>query len=411
MKVTAIIAEYNPFHNGHLYHLNTARSLTDSEYSIVLMSGNYTQRGYPAIMDKYRRAQMALTCGADLVLELPLPYAAGSAEYFATGALALLDRLGVVDSLCFGSECGSITPLQELAMLLNEEPEDYTQALRNRLKAGLSFPVARSQALASSCTGSELSCDLINSPNNILGIEYIRALLRENSSILPVTVKRAGSGYNDSILSGSHSSALAIRTSLFDTASLTSTRNQVPEPVFRQMEACFNQCFPISPDDFSLLLQYSLLQADGASLAHYWDVTPELSNRIHNLLPDYTSFTAFCGALKTKDLTYTRISRSLLHILLGITDSLMERYARTGHAPYARILGFRKSAGPLLSSIKRNTSVPCITKLADASSYLPPENYSLLQKEITASHIYESVISHKFHSSPKQECSRQILLL
>lgn len=250
MKVTGIIAEYNPFHNGHKYHIEKAKELTGADYVIVVMSGNFTQRGIPAFTDKYTRTRMALSCGADLVLELPLYYAAGSAEYFATGAVSLLDRLGVVDSLCFGSECGNIDALMHVASVLYNEPDSYKKLLQDALKSGQNYPAARHNALLQylsmqpserdAVNGNAIDCDtvacaaitdvtdyeqILSSPNNILGIEYCKALLKLNSSITPYTIRREGGGYNDDTLSAVNSSALAIRTALSSKDNLPTARS------------------------------------------------------------------------------------------------------------------------------------------------------------------------------------------
>ena len=190
MKVNGIIAEYNPFHNGHLYQLETSRKRTGADYTVVVMSGNFTQRGEAAILSKYVRTEMALRCGADLVLELPALFAAGSAEFFATGAAALLDRLGVVDYLCFGSECGNAKKLTELAKILAEEPEDFKRLLQGKLAQGMNFPAARASALQEAFPSAEDIDVILKAPNNILGLEYAKALLCRGSAIKLCTITR-----------------------------------------------------------------------------------------------------------------------------------------------------------------------------------------------------------------------------
>ena len=217
MKVVGIVAEYNPFHYGHLYHLQSSRSLTEADCVVVVMSGNYTQRGEPAVVSKWARAEMALLSGADLVIELPVAYAMGSAEYFAYGAVRLLDSLGVVDAMCFGSESGDIEDLQAIASILADEPEEYKDLLKNHLSDGHSFPSARQKALSGYLRGRHGKADLtrlLKSSNNILGIEYLKALLRLDSKIKPVTISRIGSDYNSTELSGKFSSATSIRNIL-----------------------------------------------------------------------------------------------------------------------------------------------------------------------------------------------------
>ena len=213
MKTAGIIAEYNPFHRGHEYQIQYTREKLGADYVIVAMSGDYVQRGTPALISKHLRTEMALRCGADLVLEMPVSVSTASAEAFAMGGVSLLDSLGVVDILCFGSESGEITALKELAEVLVEEPEEYRILLKSFLSQGLSFPAARSQALTEyfknprNFTGDDFDgvltpllnqvTRILNTPNNILGIEYCKALLRLNSKIQPVTIRREGMGYHD----------------------------------------------------------------------------------------------------------------------------------------------------------------------------------------------------------------------
>ena len=194
MKVNGIVAEYNPFHNGHKYLLTESARKTGADYTVVVMSGDFVQRGAPAITDKFSRAQMALACGADLVLELPALYAAASAEFFAEGAVALFNGLNVVTDLCFGSECGDVSILRQIAEILAEEPEAYSLSLKQYLRQGLSYPNARNEALIQNYPFLGHHKNVFSSPNNILGIEYIKAILRSGSSLHPVTVLRTGAG-------------------------------------------------------------------------------------------------------------------------------------------------------------------------------------------------------------------------
>ena len=224
MKTVGIIAEYNPFHKGHAYHLQKAKELADADYAVVVLSGDFVQRGGPAIVDKYLRAEMALRSGADLVLELPVSYAAGSAEAFAQGAVSVLEAVGCVDALCFGSEAGGLSALLSYARLFEEEPPAYRELLKEALRQGFSFPAARSRAAEEyrnlterilPCCADDADCrrsaSLLEEPNNILGVEYCRALIRRNSSIRPLTLPRRSSGYHDLSLDTEMASASAIR--------------------------------------------------------------------------------------------------------------------------------------------------------------------------------------------------------
>ena len=197
MKVNGIVAEYNPFHNGHAYQMKHAKEATGADYTIIVMSGNFMQRGAPALLDKFTRAKMALECGADLVLELPTCYAASSAEFFAKGSVALFDKLGVTTNLCFGSECGNIDTLSRIAEIFYTEPEPYVESLRCNLKKGMSFPIARTWALLQYAPSLSDDKDVLSSPNNILGIEYLKALMSRNSKIVPFTTTRVGADYHD----------------------------------------------------------------------------------------------------------------------------------------------------------------------------------------------------------------------
>lgn len=333
MKVVGLITEYNPFHNGHSYHIEKAKELTGADFVLVVMSGNYVQRGAPAFMPKHLRAKCALECGADAVLELPVCYAAGSAEYFAAGAVSLLDNLNCIDSICFGSECGDLTLLSRVARLLSNEPEEYKQAIQCALKTGLSFPLARYTALLS-CGGDASLTSALTQPNNILGIEYLKALYQRNSSIKAYTIRRAGTGYHDTALACGYSSASAIRN-IFDAHEefpviLQQIEPEVPASSLPLLAETYKKRYPVCTNDFSLLLKHKLLTESSLSLTQYLDVTEELANRIENLKNDFLSFEQFCNLVKTKDITYTRVSRSLLHILLGIQSSNLHKYQEKG---------------------------------------------------------------------------------
>ena len=215
MRVVGLIAEYNPYHNDHKYHIEKAKELATADYAIVVMRGNFVQRGTPAIMPKHLRAEAALKCGADLGIELPVYYATGTAEQFAYGAVSLLDKLGCVDAICFGSECGDIEPLKSLAKILCDEPAEYKENLQFNLRSGMSFPLARQKAIQAVCDSSHLT-ELLEQPNNILGIEYLKALYRLGSNIEPLTIRREASHYHDTELQEQFSSASALRGTISD---------------------------------------------------------------------------------------------------------------------------------------------------------------------------------------------------
>ncbi len=401
MKTVGIIAEYNPFHNGHLYQLKKAKEITGADFAVVVMSGDFTQRGTPAVFDKYTRCRLSLLAGADLCIELPVVFATASAELFAKGAVSLLSALGV-DALCFGSECGEIAPLREIASLLFAEPPAYKEALNKALKEGLSFPSARAAAVrkcahAGSLSGVDAAAsDILGSPNNILGIEYLKALLalEKNGQHAPVpyTIKREGDGYLSHTLSEeSFCSAMALRKGIAEEN--PDLLRYVPESIRQEFADTCQTKSALCADDFSGMLFYKLLSEKDAGYDAYLDVSSDLSDKIRKNLASFTTFSAFCeNSLKSKDITLTRVYRSLLHILLSIKKEDLP-----AAAPYARILGFREASFEVFGCLSKE-NIPLLSRLKDASSLLSPEALSCLSKDIFAAHLYEHVrMQHMLH--------------
>lgn len=386
MKIVGLITEYNPFHAGHLYHMQQARELTGADYCVVLMSGSFVQRGEPAIFDKYRRTKAALLAGADLVLEIPVAFSTASAHEFAAYGVALLSAIGV-DAVVFGSECGQIEILKQAAYALNHESAEFQERLRKGLKAGLTYPQARAKALEMEDTWASV----LSSPNNILGIEYLRAAEDLHSPMEFYTISREGSGYHEDALSeAKFPSASAIRGIIRNSLSkdkdlldiLASHLPAVTHPAY-------TGAVPVFVDDFSELLNAAVLQMQATfSIA---DLSPELAARLAK--PPYfpLSFEERIQALKTRQLTYTRVSRALLHLVLGMCEEDISRWKDEGYALYARILGFRRQSSPLLSCLHKKSSIPLITKMADAAQNLSPSALALLEQEVYASHLYQTV--------------------
>lgn len=386
MKIVGLITEYNPFHAGHLYHMQQARELTGADYCVVLMSGSFVQRGEPAIFDKYLRTKTALLAGADLVLEIPAAFSTASAHEFATYGVALLSAIGV-DAVVFGSECGQIEILKQAAYALNHESAEFQERLRKGLNAGLTYPQARAKALEMEDTWASV----LSSPNNILGIEYLRAAEDLHSPMKFYTISRKGSGYHeDTLADANFPSASAIRGIIRNSLSkdkdlldiLASHLPAVTHPAY-------TGAVPVFVDDFSELLNAAVLQMQATfSIA---DLSPELAARLAK--PPYCplSFEERIQALKTRQLTYTRVSRALLHLVLGMREEDIFRWKDEGYALYARILGFRRQSSPLLSCLHKKSSIPLITKMADAAQNLSPSALALLEQEVYASHLYQTV--------------------
>lgn len=385
--------------------------LTGADRVIVVMSGDFVQRGAPAVMPKHLRTESALLSGASLIIELPVCFATGSAEYFAQGSISLLNQLGCIDSICFGSECGDLHLLKEIAQILADEPIEYQTALKQALKEGASFPAARQEALN---IYSDKYSEILASPNNILGIEYLKALAKIHSKMEPFTIKRIGAGYHDMDIDGQFSSATAIRSDIYQLADvnssseslpLTHIQTQVPSSCHELMKKNYQTRYPVKADDFSLLLKAKLLSETAGSLSHYLDMSPELANRILRLRNDYLSFEQFCDLLKTKELTRSRISRSFIHVLLGITNDWLT--AIKAPAPYARILGFRRDHADLLGILKRTSGIPLIT--SPARAVLADTAYQMLELDIYASDLYESVITDLYGTPFHNELTKQII--
>ena len=429
MKTLGIVAEYNPFHKGHEYMLRKLKKRTGSDYVVAVMSGDFVQRGAPSVADKFTRTKMALLSGADLVLELPVYYSTGSAEYFAGGALSILSGIGCVDFLGFGSESDDLETMLKLADLLAEEPAQYRDMLRSGLKEGLGFAAARARAIE---TISCYSPVILSSSNDILGVEYLKALKLQNSNITPVCIKRQGAGYHDSILTSKNKAAslqtdkngedpvsvfasaeeirgiiercfcekdFCKKTSASEGSSLNILSTLLPDESLRMLKehvninsasSCNTAAFNRS-DNLSSLLYYKLLSEKNAEFEKYLDVSGDLSDKIVKSLKDFTSFSDFIMKLKSKDLTYTHISRALIHILLNITAKNMNLYSpdRRYFTSYARILGLNKNASPLLKRMQENSKIPVISRLSDAGKVLSEKEMALLSETITASEIYD----------------------
>ena len=401
MKTAAVIAELNPFHAGHEFFLREVRRRSGADHLAVIMSGDFVQRGEPAVFDKYSRTEMALACGADLVLELPAAASCGSAQRFAEGAVSILERLGVVDELWFGSEAGTIVPFLSAAGQLGAESGDFRTDLKNALSKGLSFPAARERALRKACLSDEEEVGgLLSRPNNILGLEYCLALRKYRSSIQPHTLSRTGSSYNSTEMpEKGYASAAAVRKCILDGQPPASYATFLPETLLPLYERILRESVPVCADDFSGMLLYQLQKEDAGSLSGYLDLSEDLANRIINMRGEFSSFSSFAGMLKTKNRTLTQVRRALLHVLLGIRPDDLDLVFRT---PYVRVLGFSASGSSLLSRIQEKGQTAPVTKASALSSY--PSD-----RDVFASRLYESVRSVKAGVPAVDEFRRPVL--
>lgn len=399
MKIAGIIVEYNPLHNGHLFHINKTKELTNSDLIIAVMSGNFNQRGIPSIVDKWKKTKMALNNGVDIVLELPAIYSLSSAEFFSHGSVSLLNSLGVVDSICFGSEVGNIDFLKDVAHILVDEPSLFKSLLKKELDLGSTFPKARSLALLHYLKDKkyynedELITHL-NSSNNILGIEYLKSLKKLNSSIVPYTMKREGGSYNSTNLNNIFSSATSIRKILKSDDSVEQLISHVPSSVYSDMIQLKNSNYNFTFD--SMMYPYIKYKAM-TTKKNYFKLIPDASeglhNKILNALKTSTDYGQCIDMIKSKRYTYTRISRILCQYFLGFYEyNTLEM--RRESCPYARILGFTKNGSSILKSIKNNSAIPLYSKLPkDINSTLSLDlqstgGYSILNHSISPNEDY-----------------------
>ncbi|MDB5084220.1 MAG: hypothetical protein JWN30_1106 [Bacilli bacterium] len=367
MKIAGVIVEYNPMHNGHVYHLNKARELYQADCLIAVMSGHFLQRGEPAIVSPWYRTQMALASGVDLVFELPVLFSTSSAESFAFGAVSLLDRLNVVDQLCFGSESGEIQQLNELAEFLADPPAAYEQLLIAYHEQGLSYPKAHARALSAWFQETAPGADStpLDQPNNLLGLEYCKSLLRLNSTIEAVTIRRHGAGFHDEDYAHPEiASATAIRRSIAqgDTAALHAYMPQ--ENVYWYTQAIENRMGPVTWDSFLQALRILILRDTPPDLNRYAHVDEGLGERIHAVFRTNPSNHAMdlIKSIKTKRYTWTHIQRALTAILLGITKTQAKQAGNLG-AEYARVLGFNARGQAVLRQIQARASIPVVSRI------------------------------------------------
>ena len=387
-KVLGIISEYNPFHNGHLYHLEQSKKLSGCDYTVAVISGNFTQRGSTSLVDKWEKTRMALANGVDLVIELPVLYSISSAENFADGSIKILNSLGIVDTLSFGAETSDIAVLSKVADVLTVEPTEYKNILSHELKKGLSFPKARENALLMYLGDIRKYSGVLSSPNNILGIEYLKALKKYKSNINPICIKRIESDYNSINFSNNIASATAIRN-LVKNKSFDIIKDLVPESTYSILiDNVQNGHIVEDLSIFEKEIIYVLRKMSIEEISNLPDVSEGLEYSIKKAADSCNSIVELLNLVKSKRYTSTRIQRILLYALLGITKKDMQVSKTT--KPYVRILGFNNFGKTLLSEIARNNPklniITSVKKFTDSNSN---KNFNLLlNKDIFATNVY-----------------------
>ena len=380
MKICACIVEYNPFHNGHLKHLEYVKRELKADKIIAVMSGNFTQRGEPAVLDKFTRAKHAILAGADMVIELPTVFATANAETFAKGAVRIIENLGICDSICFGVESGTHDEYENLAKALNDESKEFKKTLKSHLDEGNSLAKAKFLAVKET-SKNEFNESLISSPNNILGLEYVKAILSLNSKLNFYPMIRTGN-HNDNTLKKGMTSASSIRLSLENKKS-RKLKKCMPKFVYNDLK--------ILTHDYDKIAVAKILTSTPQDMAKILDCSEGLENRIIALAKTNLSLENLIQKVTTKRYTSTRIKRIILANLLGIEKSLVESSLKS--IPYAKILAVKNQSKELITLLSNNAKIPVISRKSDREK-LKNSQSLCFDKDVLANDIY-NLISNK----------------
>lgn len=392
MKVLGLITEYNPFHNGHKYHLEKSKELVGADFTVCVMSGNFIQRGVPALLNKWARAKMALLNGIDLVIELPVCYVLQSAELFAYGSVKILDSMNMVDYICFGSECGEIEPLKEVAYILANEPEEVSLNIKSLMNNGYNYAQAREKSVLKymeKTYSSDQISKIMSSPNNILGIEYLKALYKLNSNIKAATIKRYKAEYHSLDLHDEVISATAIRHILQKSSDIKILKKYMPGKSFNilcnEMES---GKAPVFSEKYDTAIISLLRKMTPEQIKSFPDVNEGLENRIFKATYQYGSMNEILQYIKTKRYTLTRLQRIMLNILLGITEETFSQFQKNGGPQYIRVLGMNSKGKELLKQCKKKSSLPIITKPSSYKKFDNPLLKKMIELDFLASDLY-----------------------
>lgn len=392
MKIVGFITEYNPFHYGHKYHYELSKKMTDSTHTIAVMSGSFVQRGEPSLVDKWTKAKIAVDNGVDLVIELPFIYSVQSAEFFAYGGISILDSLNIVDYVAFGSEIECLDPLRKIASLLIEEPPKYKDFLKEYLNKGNSYPAARSQALSeyiklSNPKDTTTYDYILKQSNNILGIEYLKSLIRLNSRVKPISIKRKGSNYNDIEITNNIASATAIRKKILS-GNIVGIKDQIPASTYYYLCNFYKKYGRYnSLSNYNQIFQYIFRSVDKSRFSRIMDIENGLENRIIKASYNKIQIEEIVESVTTKRYPSTRIKRILVHLLSNLDKETIQTIYKTP-VNYIRVLGCNQKGLEILRNIKKNSDVNIITKYADYKSLKNEEINLMLSYEEIATNLY-----------------------
>ena len=402
MKIIGIAAEYNPLHEGHKYHLTQTREALGADYIIVALSGDFCQRGTPAFLDKMTRAKMALLAGADMVVEIPTVYATSSAEGYALGSVGTFDAMGCIDNMCFGMESKYTEELEICASKIRNAKDNAKDTMNSYFKSGKSYAGALSEILGD---------EEILTPNNILGIEYINAILQIGSNIKPFGITRLGDYSSESLVpsdSVNYSSASAIRKSIEDDG-FDCCINEIPEETRDLLMESYGKLGPLFVNDFSEELKHQLIINSVDGYEDFLGIDRSLSDRIRNLLPQYESYEQFIELTKTRNLTYSPVARAFLHILLNIRKNSYIVPSSKSPLPYVHVLGFRKDSDALLKELKASSRSKILYTAEDSKSLDVPEEINLLNTDLISSQIYNAKLQKKYGVTVKPDFATPVL--
>jgi len=392
MKAVGIIVEYNPFHNGHLHHLKETISHTGADCVIAVMSGNFLQRGEPAVVSKWARTRMALAAGIDIVIELPYSFAVQAAQDFAAGAIYLLDAIQCKE-ICFGSESGEIRYFIEAVQELKNREDEFNSYVREALQTGVSYAKANAHAYQ----GIQLGVLDLSKPNNILGFHYVKSIFEQNSKMVPKTIKRIAAGYHDeSIAHPSIASATSLRKILEGSiANIIKISEYIPSYTKQILSEYYASYGTLHQwDNYFPLLKYRILTMDHCDLQNIADVDEGLEYRLKEAIVESKSFREFIELVKTKRYTWTRLQRTCAHILTNFTKRQKEACK---DITYIRLLGMSENGRSYLNNIKKQLSLPVLSKV----SLL--EKHPIYQQEKKASYAYTSIFSESLRSGVIKE--------
>jgi len=407
MKHVGIIAEYNPFHNGHFYQISQIKNQFPGKKIIAVMSGNFVQRGEPAIFNKYLRTQSALSAGIDCIFELPSIYATASAEHFASAGVLALYKTGVVDTLCFGAENDDIDLFYKIAGVLLEEPAEFQILLHQHLKEGNSFPKARGYAISQYLQDPDI-LSFIQSPNNILGIEYTKAVLKYNLPLKIFIIKREVSDYHSTSIDNSICSATALRSHIKSNG-IDSIQHTIPHCSWNTIIDS-PHCNPLYSDHFYSLIQYSLWDKKG-TYENYLDINHELANKLSAIQSFPSTYDELIMSLSGKNITQSRIRHALLNILLSITQEDMEICKKNDYITYLRLLGFRKESGHILKDMKTSSTITILNKIANAHKSLDDTSQQFFNQDLNIAKLYTQVYNSVYTTHLASEFEHSVIIV